>query len=175
MTLQDHGQPADTTTKKHRTGLIALVAILAAALLAAGAWLIIDSQQSPDPVQVTSISTGGCTEDDDNNYTCGPIVMSDPRVSGTETFQLDEMVMTEDGEWTVGSWTNPVTLTNDGGSWTGVQVGTTRWSDAEPAHQHVVDTEYTGTGAYEGLVYHSHHEFIETGDGVITGTIEQAE
>ena len=36
MTLLDHGQPADTTTKKHRTGLIAVLAVLAVALLAAG-------------------------------------------------------------------------------------------------------------------------------------------
>ena len=174
MTLQDHGQPADTTTKKHRTGLIAVVAILAVALLALGGWLVIDSQRAPEPVQVTNISALGCTYDDDDNYTCG-LDMSDPRVSGIETFQLGEIVFTEDGEWTVGSWTNPTTLTNDGGSWIGVQVGTTRWSDADPSHHHVVDTEYTGTGAYEGLVYHSHNEFIEFGDEVITGTIEQAE
>jgi ketosteroid isomerase-like protein len=47
MTLLDHGQPADTTTKKHRTGLIAVLAVLAVALLAAGAWLIVDRQQQP--------------------------------------------------------------------------------------------------------------------------------
>ena len=147
---------------------------MAAALLALGGWLLIDSQQSEQPVQVTG-SGPGCTVDDDNNYTCGPTVMSDPRVSGIETFQLGEMVMTEDGEWTVGSWTNPITLTNDGGSWTGVQVGTTRWSDAEPEHQHVVDVEFIGTGAYEGLVYRYHNEFSDTSDAVITGTIERAE
>ena len=45
MTLLDHGQPADTTTKKHHTGLIAVLAILAVALLALGAWLIVDRQQ----------------------------------------------------------------------------------------------------------------------------------
>ena len=44
MTLLDHGQPADTTTKKHHTGLIAVLAVLAVALLAAGAWLIVDRQ-----------------------------------------------------------------------------------------------------------------------------------
>jgi hypothetical protein len=113
--------------------------------------------------------------DADDNYTCGPIVMSDPRVSGIETFQLGELVMTEEGEYTVASWTNPITLTNDGGSWTGVQVGTSRWSSAEPEHMHVVDVEFTGTGAYEGLVYHYHNEFIDFGDAVITGTIEQAD
>ena len=42
MTLLDHGQPADTTTKKRHTGLIAVLAVLAVALLAAGAWLIVD-------------------------------------------------------------------------------------------------------------------------------------
>jgi ketosteroid isomerase-like protein len=45
MTLLDHGQPADTTTKKHRTGLIAVLAVLTVALLAAGAWLFVDRQQ----------------------------------------------------------------------------------------------------------------------------------
>ena len=45
MTLLDQGQPADTTTKKHHTGLIAVLAILAVALIAAGAWLIVDRQQ----------------------------------------------------------------------------------------------------------------------------------
>jgi hypothetical protein len=44
MTLLDHGQPADTTTKKHHTGLIAVLAVLAVALLGAGAWLIVDRQ-----------------------------------------------------------------------------------------------------------------------------------
>ena len=44
MTLLDHGQPADTTTKKHHTGLIAVLAALAVALLAAGAWLVVDRQ-----------------------------------------------------------------------------------------------------------------------------------
>jgi hypothetical protein len=47
MTLLDHGQPADTTTTKHHTGLIAVLAVLAVALLAAGAWLIVDHQQQP--------------------------------------------------------------------------------------------------------------------------------
>ena len=46
MTLLDHGQTADTTTKKNRTGLIAVMAVLAVALLAAaGAWLVVDRQQ----------------------------------------------------------------------------------------------------------------------------------
>jgi hypothetical protein len=49
MTLLDHGQPADTTTKKRHTGLIAVLAVLAVALLAAGAWLIVDRQQQPPP------------------------------------------------------------------------------------------------------------------------------
>jgi hypothetical protein len=49
MTLLDHGQPADTTTKKHHTGLIAVLAVLAVALLAAGAWLIVDRQQQQPP------------------------------------------------------------------------------------------------------------------------------
>lgn len=47
MTLLEHGQRADTTTTKHRTGLIAVLAILAVALLAAGVWLIVDRQQQP--------------------------------------------------------------------------------------------------------------------------------
>lgn len=54
MTLLDHGQPADTTTKKHRTGLIAVLAILAVALLALGAWLVIDSQQQATEQQPLS-------------------------------------------------------------------------------------------------------------------------
>jgi hypothetical protein len=49
MTLLDHGQPADATTKKHHRGLIAVLAVLAVALLAAGAWLIVDRQQQPPP------------------------------------------------------------------------------------------------------------------------------
>ena len=54
MTLLDHGQPADTTTKKHHTGLIAVLAILAVALLAAGGWLFVDSQQQPTEQQPLS-------------------------------------------------------------------------------------------------------------------------
>jgi type II secretory pathway pseudopilin PulG len=44
MTLLDVGKPADTTTKKHHTGLIAVLAVVAVALLAAGASLIVDRQ-----------------------------------------------------------------------------------------------------------------------------------
>ena len=54
MTLLDHGQPADTTTTKHRTGLIAVLAVLAVALLALGAWLVIDSQQQVSEQQPLS-------------------------------------------------------------------------------------------------------------------------
>lgn len=54
MTLLDHGQPADTATKKHHTGLIAVLAVLAVALLAAGAWLFVDSQQQPAEQQPLS-------------------------------------------------------------------------------------------------------------------------
>ena len=35
MTLLDHGSSAETTTKKHRTGLIAVLAVLAVALVGA--------------------------------------------------------------------------------------------------------------------------------------------
>jgi ketosteroid isomerase-like protein len=54
MTLLDHGQPADTPTKKHRTGLIAVLAILAVTLLAAGAWLFVDRQQPLSTEQTPS-------------------------------------------------------------------------------------------------------------------------
>jgi hypothetical protein len=51
MTLLDYGQPADTRTKKHHTGLIAVLTVLAVALLAAGAWLIVDRQRQQPPPQ----------------------------------------------------------------------------------------------------------------------------
>lgn len=51
MTLLDRGQPADTTIKKHHTGLLAVLVVLAVALLAAGAWLIVDRQQQQPPPQ----------------------------------------------------------------------------------------------------------------------------
>ncbi len=54
MTLLEHGQPADTPTRKHRTGLISVVAILAVALLAVGGWLIVDRQQQPTEQQPLS-------------------------------------------------------------------------------------------------------------------------
>ena len=54
MTLLDHGQPADPTTKKHHTGLIAVVAVLAVALLAAGTWLFVDRQQALSTEQTPS-------------------------------------------------------------------------------------------------------------------------
>ena len=54
MTLLDHDQPADTSTKNHHTGLIAVLAVLAVALLALGAWLIIDSPQQATEQQPLS-------------------------------------------------------------------------------------------------------------------------
>ena len=195
MTLQEHGQPADTTTRNRNTGLIAVVAIVVVALLGLGGWLIVNSQESMQPDQVTGLPgltsnrqfspvqvTGGsdgtpCDIDEDNNYACTS-VMSDPRVSGIETFHLPELEFTEDEATgiTEGTWTTTATLTNEGGSWTGVQVGSTSWtSERDWVHQHVIDTEYTGTGAYEGLVYRRHNEFIDPVNAVSTGTIEQAE
>ena len=44
MTLLDPGQSADTPTKEHHSGLIAVVAILAVVLLALGAWLVVPGQ-----------------------------------------------------------------------------------------------------------------------------------
>jgi len=121
-----------------------------------------------ETVEVTG--TGECVVDEDDNYTCTD-VMSDDRVSGTEEFHLPDITYTDDGDTTVGTWTTDVVLTNDGGTWNGQMTGSTSWSTTNPEHQHVVDTEFTGTGDYDGLVYHEHIEFIDF-PAQITGTIE---
>lgn len=54
MTLLEPGPTAEPTPTKHRTGLIAALAIAAVALLSLGAWLVVDAQQPPTEPQPVS-------------------------------------------------------------------------------------------------------------------------
>ncbi len=84
---------------------------------------------------------------------------SDERFSG-DTYNVVTCDFSVDGEATVGTCWGTVTIHNERGAWGGSFSGTTSWSDAAPAHLHVIDLDYLGAGDYEGLRF----------KGVITGT-----
>lgn len=95
---------------------------------------------------------------------------SDERLVGTYKLQI-ECDITEDGDTTTGDCTGPNTLTNDGGTWEGTCEGITTWTTTKPAHVHVFDCTYLGSGDYAGLRFVQHLE----GTGypwAYTGTIE---
>jgi hypothetical protein len=193
MTLLDDGGPADTTTKKHRrTGLIAVLAVLAVALLALGAWLTIDSQreekQLPEVTDAPRVEqgsaqvadgaqfsgSGSCTIADDVNFTC-VYDMADDRVSGTETFTaLPGSEENGFGEEPA-EYPKEFLLKTDDGTWIGALTGpemTLFWCPLCGGLHGEWSVEYTGTGAYEGLVYRERAEHSwDDGTVVVRGSI----
>lgn len=113
---------------------------------------------APAVVEVTG-STGTCGQDGD--YTvCDNMTASDERVVGTARY-ITDCEMTVDGDTTVATCSFPITITNAGGTWEGTMEGTSTWSTAAPAHVHVMDCTYLGTGAYEGLRFVQHLEGLD--------------
>jgi hypothetical protein len=118
-------------------------------------------------VEVTG-STGLCDLPGDV-LTC-EVETSDDRVSGIAEIDVS-CELTENGETTIGDCSGPATYTNEGGTWEGTCEGTTTWSTSEPAHVHIFDCTYRGTGEYAGLLYREHFEGTDY-PWTITGMIE---
>ena len=126
---------------------------------------------APAVVEVTG-STGTCVADGEDTV-CDNGTASDERVAGTARYPDTDCEMTVDGDATVATCSFPITLTNAGGTWEGTMEGTSTWSRAAPAHVHVMDGTYLGTGAYEGLRFVQHLEGLDY-PWAWTGRIEPA-
>jgi len=85
--------------------------------------------------------------------------VSDDRMTG-DVETVNNCDWSVDGKTTVGKCWGTSVLHNDDGAWAGVFSGTTSWSDTAPAHVHVMNLDYLGAGAYDGLRF----------EGVIEGT-----
>lgn len=181
MTLQDHGQ-ATGTSSEHRKGLLITAALAVLLVVATGGWLIVNSQQEvQQPAEVTEVTaagTGSCAITDGVNFTC-EYAGADVRVSGTETFTArptPESGPTESGTET--EYPDEFRLETDAGTWIGVLDPDTEmtlfWCPMCDGLHGDWTVEYTGTGAYEGLVYHEHVEHSYTGYVSIDGLIEPA-
>lgn len=114
---------------------------------------------APAVVEVTG-STGTCVADGEDTV-CDNMTASDERVVGTTRYPDTNCTMTVDGDTTVATCSFPITLTNAGGTWEGTMEGTSTWSVTAPAHVHVMDGTYLGTGAYEGLRFIQHLEGLD--------------
>ncbi len=125
---------------------------------------------APAVVEVTG-STGTCGQDGDDTV-CDNVTASDERVAGTARYATD-CEMTVDGDTTVATCSFPITITNAGGTWEGTMEGTSTWSAAAPAHVHVIDATYLGTGDHEGLRFVQHLEGLDY-PWAWTGRIEPA-
>lgn len=98
--------------------------------------------------------------------------MNDPRLDGGQ-FEADVTTTIEPGDAPAARWVATATITNQGGSWSGPARGAVvSWDTDEPWNYW--EASFTGSGAYEGLIYH------ELGAGsnavaTVTGSIEPAE
>lgn len=83
-------------------------------------------------------------------FTCGPNEMSDPRVTGTETWEFYDFVWVKEPEML--QWWADVTLTTDEGVWRGRGFGGDLFDDAGRLHT-TFYAEFDGEGPYDGLTY----------------------
>lgn len=102
--------------------------------------------------------------------TCPSYQMSDERLSGVQESVVD-CEFSRDGESTVGECQVSDVIHNEGGRWEGTCEGTTSWSTSSPAHLHVFDCTYVGTGDYDGLRYVAHMEGYDL-PWTVTGEID---
>lgn len=107
------------------------------------------------------------------SYDCD-YILSDERVSGTGP-AVTSVDVSVNGDTTVGQISGTVVISNEGGTWEGTMSGTTTWTPPNPAHMHVMDAVYLGTGDYEGLRFVMTNEGTDTSHFTTTGRIEPAE
>ena len=107
------------------------------------------------------------------SYDCD-YILSDERVSGTGP-AVASVDVSVNGDTTVGQISGTVIISNEGGTWEGTMSGTTTWTPPNPAHMHVMDAVYLGTGDYEGLRFVMTNEGTDTSHFTTTGRIEPAE
>ena len=105
-------------------------------------------------------STGLVTGQEGDTTIFDDLSSSDDRLVGTSELTI-ECDRSEDGGTTIAECAGPITLTNDGGTWEGTCEGTSTWTTSEPAHVHVFDCTYLGTGDYQGLRFVQHLEGID--------------
>ena len=160
---------------------MAMIAVVMVLLVACGGSRLVE----------TSGSTGRCTTTDGSwtgealpasglpgsvheGYiaTCDDYQMSDERVSGSQHSVVD-CQFSEDGGSTVGECQVTDVIRNEGGSWNGTCEGTTTWSTSSPAHLHIFDCTYLGSGDYTDLRYVAHMEGFDL-PWSVTGTIDSA-
>ena len=98
--------------------------------------------------------------------------MSDSRASGEQVTTVN-CDFAEDGESVIGDCWGTLVIANAGGTWDGTFTGTTSWSLSEPAHVHVIDATFIGTGDYDGLRLITRAEGTDD-PWTITGRIETA-
>jgi hypothetical protein len=163
------------------------VAVGAAMVLAVGACGGVSATTEADPADdaTTVVGTGTCSMAQvSQDAVDGVLVvverfecqldLSDPRVSGTETFTTTTRVadMRIGGPWTA---TGNV-LTTDGATWRGWSrgvaelVGVLPWAEGVTPFNYG-EGHYVGEGVYEGLVFH-YHFTGSNGEAGVAGWIE---
>jgi hypothetical protein len=101
----------------------------------------------------------------------GKMILSDERVSGASTHEIHCDRVWEYEDATSTDCRTTMTITNAGGAWEGVVVGTSSWTTDRPLHVHHMTGTLVGSGDYEGL------RFVFRMDGddypwTVTGKIE---
>lgn len=99
------------------------------------------------------------------------LMMSDDRVSGATTQEIHCDRVWEYEDATSVDCRTTMTISNGGGAWEGVVIGTSSWTRDNPLHVHHMSGTLVGTGGYEGL------RFVMRMDGSdypwsVAGTIE---
>ena len=149
--------PEEAVDKNNRAPVFVAAVVVILAIVGAAIWWfgVRDSDGDFEPVEVTG--TEVCS-----NLQC-TATMSDPRVSGEGTVEL------ENWDQTTGELVGTYELVNDGGSWKGSFAGIDDGAD-----EAWVESVMVGAGGYEGLQYRYRIEFgaSETADHQVTGTIE---
>jgi hypothetical protein len=113
---------------------------------------------TPTPAAVSEItgSTGvpvesGSVWDSGGLVGTGKMILSDERVSGASTHEIHCDRLWEYEDATSTDCRTTMTITNAGGAWEGVVVGTSSWTTDRPLHVHHMTGTLVGSGDYEGL------------------------
>jgi len=97
--------------------------------------------------------------------------MSDDRLTGT--MDADLTTTFEPASSPTGRWEGTVTISNDGGTWTGPARGAVvMWADRNGAPTNYGEGTYVGHGDYSGLVFHENVRASDT-SGIVTGYIQR--